>query len=84
MGIFDERTRRLRELLSEHGVDLAAIGPTSHMRYLTGGSTHADERFSVLFVDATGAQLVVPALNADVFSSFTSVPILAWEDAQGP
>ena len=84
MGIFDDRTRRLRGLLTEHGVDLAAIGPTSHMRYLTGGCPHADERFSVLFVDATGAQLVVPALNADAVASFTPVPILAWEDAQGP
>jgi Xaa-Pro aminopeptidase len=74
----------LQGLLSERGVDLAAIGPTSHMRYLTGGNLHADERFSVLFVDATDAQLVVPALNADAASSVTSVPILAWEDAQGP
>ena len=74
----------MQGLLSAHGIDLAVIGPTSHMRYLTGGSPHADERFSVLFVDATDAQLVVPKLNADAVASFTSVPILTWEDAQGP
>jgi Xaa-Pro aminopeptidase len=83
-GIFDDRTRRLRGILSAHGIDLAVIGPTSHMRYLIGGSPHADERLSVLFVDATDAQLVVPALNADAVASITSIPILAWEDAQGP
>jgi Xaa-Pro aminopeptidase len=75
---------RLRGLLAARGVDLAAVGPTSNMRYLTGGCPHPDERFSVLLVDATGARFVVPRLNSDAVAAFSPVRILAWEDAEGP
>jgi Xaa-Pro dipeptidase len=75
---------RLRALLRESRIDCAAVGPTTSMRYLLGQVPHADERLTVLLVDADRAQLVIPGLNAPAVTARSDMEMLLWSDEQGP
>jgi Xaa-Pro aminopeptidase len=84
MSEYDERLDGLRAVMADAGVDLAAIGPTANMRYLTGHVSHPDERVCLLLVSAETAGLVVPKLNAEEWAAYTRLPLYTWEDAEGP
>jgi len=79
-----ERIKKLQERMSVKGVDLAAIGPTSNMRYLLGFSPYADERLSVLLVSQDHVSMIVPALNAEEVAAHAAVKLIPWKDADGP
>ncbi len=74
----------LREQMAHAGVDLAAVGPTTNMRYLLGFAPHADERLCLLLVTPRDACLVVPTLNAGEVAGQTSLPLFRWADQAGP
>jgi Xaa-Pro aminopeptidase len=76
--------QRLRALLRQAGVDCAAVGPTTTLRYLLGRAPHADERLTVLLVGAGEAQLVIPELNAEGMPALPDVELLTWSDDRGP
>jgi Xaa-Pro aminopeptidase len=78
------RVGRLQEEMKNAGVDLAAIAPTSNMRYLLGFSPLADERLCLVLVTAGGTRLVVPDLNADQVEARTGVEGIRWTDDEGP
>lgn len=83
----DEYTARLEQLQEEMGradVDLAAIAPTSNMRYLLGFAPLADERLCLLLVTPDGIRLVVPDLNADQVEAHTGMEAIRWTDSAGP
>ncbi|MFT6273307.1 MAG: hypothetical protein ACJA0F_002159, partial [Dinoroseobacter sp.] len=40
MSIFNDRLARLRVRMAEVGTDLVALGPTSHMAWLSGADPH--------------------------------------------
>jgi Xaa-Pro aminopeptidase len=84
MSEYDTRLDGLRAVMADAGVDLAVIGPTANMRYLTGHVSHPDERVCVILVSAGSASLVVPKLNADEWAAHTQLPLHTWEDAEGP
>ena len=84
MSAMRNRIERLQQLLEQQEVDCAVFGPTNNMLYLLGGMSHPDERLCLLMVTPAGVQLLSPKLNADIFASFTDIPVLTWEDAQGP
>ena len=84
MSAMRNRLERLKQVLEQHEVDCAVFGPTNNMLYLLGGVSHPDERLCLLMVTPDGVQLLSPKLNADIFASFTDIPVLTWEDAQGP
>ena len=79
-----EKVRRLQELLHEHGTGCAVMGPTTNMRYMLGFSPHPDERLCLLVVTGKACQLTVPKLNAEDVKARTDLPIITWEDADGP
>jgi len=83
-GQGEERIRGLRERMADAGVDLTVIGPTSHMRWLTGLDPHGDERPVMLFVSQGYAGLLMPALNAASVRQHTDLPFHAWTDEAGP
>lgn len=78
------RMARLRARMAQTGTDLAALGPTSHMRWLSGADPHGDERPVMLLVSATHAGFLMPALNADAVRQVTDLPFETWDDAEGP
>lgn len=84
MSLFDDRMTRLRARLLETGTDLVALGPTSHMRWLSGADPHGDERPVMLLVSQSHAGFLMPALNANSVRQATDLPFETWPDAEGP
>jgi Xaa-Pro aminopeptidase len=80
----EDRIKKLQDRMAENKVDIAAIGPTSNMRYLLGFSPYADERLCVLLVSPDQAFMVVPGLNAEEVAAHTTVNLIPWKDADGP
>jgi Xaa-Pro dipeptidase len=70
--------------MAETGTDLVALGPGSHMAYLTGLSPHGDERPVLLLVGRLHAAFLMPALNVDSSRARTALPFFPWTDAEGP
>lgn len=79
-----DRLMRLRARMRETGTDLVVLGPTSHMRWLSGADPHGDERPVMLMVSQAHAGFLMPALNAASVRQQTKLPFETWSDADGP
>ena len=79
-----DRLARLRTLMRDTGTDLVAIGPSSHMMWLTGLDPHGDERPVMLLVGLDHAGFLMPALNAAAARRVTDLPLHCWTDDAGP
>lgn len=79
-----DRLARLRDRMAQTGVDLVALGPTSHMRWLAGLDPHGDERPVMLLAGRERAGVLMPALNAAAARAATDLPLFEWIDADGP
>jgi len=80
----NQRLAALRQRMSETGTDLIAIGPSSHMVYMTGLDPHGDERPVMLLVSQSHAGFLMPALNVDSARQNTDLPFFSWRDDDGP
>mgnify|MGYP000014684825 CR=1 FL=1 len=80
----DTRLAALRARMEHTGTDLVALGPSSHMAWLTGVHPHGDERPVMLMVSADYAGFLMPALNAAAARQDTDLPFHCWSDDQGP
>lgn len=78
------RLTRLREKMRDTDTDLLAVGPTSHLAWLTGLDPHGDERPVLLLITLDHAEFLMPALNADSVRQHTNLPFTCWKDADGP
>lgn len=79
-----DKIARLRHKMRENGIDLTVLGPTTHLRWLTGLDPHGDERPVLLFVSQTYAGMLMPALNAESVRQHTDLPFHLWKDHEGP
>ncbi|MEQ8658219.1 MAG: M24 family metallopeptidase [Hyphomicrobiales bacterium] len=84
MDVFKDRLARLRARMAETNTDLVALGPTSHMVWLSGADPHGDERPVLLLVSQTYAGFLMPALNANSVRQVTDLPFETWTDEAGP
>ncbi len=84
MTIYQDRLTRLRARMAETGTDLVALGPTSHMAWLSGADPHGDERPVMLLVSQTHAGFLMPGLNANSVRQMTDLPFETWTDEAGP
>lgn len=82
--MMEDRCRALTEAMRERKIDIVAVGPTTNMKYLLGGTPHPDERLCVLLVSADSMQMIAPRLNEEQIRSITDVPLLLWDDDEGP
>lgn len=78
------RLERLRKQMVAKGVDLIALAPGAHMRWLLGFVPHPDERPCLLLVSPDKAGFVMPALNAGDARQHTDLPFWEWRDDDGP
>ena len=78
------RLANLRARMAETGTDLVALGPSSHMAWLSGVHPHGDERPVLLLVSQSHAGFLMPALNADAARRDTDLPFCDWRDDEGP
>src|SRR3954469_18815393 len=64
-AIYDERIRRVRDVMAKSGVDALAIGVGADLIYLAGYPSHTSERLTLLVVPKEGEpKVVVPELEA--------------------
>lgn len=77
------RLAALRERMRASGTDLVAVGPSSHMLWLSGVSPHGDERPVLQLVTADKAAFLIPKLNADAARKDTDLPFYPWSDDEG-
>jgi Xaa-Pro aminopeptidase len=80
----EKKISRLQNLLQSNGAGCAVMGPTTNMRYMLGFSPHPDERLCLLIINGKECQMIVPALNEEDVRAHTDLPIITWEDADGP
>lgn len=78
------RLAALRGRMAQTETDLVALGPSSHMTWLSGVHPHGDERPVMLLVSQSYAGFLMPALNAEAARQDTSLPFHAWRDDDGP
>ncbi|TNJ43351.1 Xaa-Pro peptidase family protein [Phaeobacter sp. B1627] len=78
------RLSALRRRMAETGTDLVALGPSSHMAWLSGVHPHGDERPVMLLVSQGYAGFLMPALNAAAARADTDLPFHPWRDDDGP
>lgn len=81
---FSHRLDRLRERMAATGTDLVALGPSSHMAWLSGVHPHGDERPVMLLIGRDYAGFLMPSLNAAAARQETDLPFHAWRDDDGP
>jgi len=73
---YSGRLESLRAVLAPEGVDALLLGPSDHLRYLTGWCESAGERFLGLWVTANGEPVVVaPALYREDIETGMAVKI---------
>lgn len=79
-----DRLADLRKAMADSQTGLTVIGPTAHLRWLTGLDPHGDERPVMLVVSQDYAGLLVPSLNAASVRQHTDLPFHTWRDDEGP
>src|SRR5258705_7285372 len=79
-----QRLAALRAKMREHGADLVAVGPGSHMDWLLGFHPHPDERPCLLLVGPEKETFLMPGLNAQGSREETDIEFHTWDDADGP
>lgn len=86
MTIFETRLSRIREWMTENGVDVTLVTSPPNVFYLTGFDCHPHERFMALCLQASGeATLFIPSLekNEAEKSGFRSA-IVTVSDTEDP
>lgn len=83
MSAHSSRLDALRARMEATGIDLVALGPSSHMMWLAGLDPHGDERPVLLLVSRHYAGFLMPALNVDSARQHTDLPFHPWSDAEG-
>lgn len=78
------RIDRLRSRMATSDIDLVALAPGAHLRWLLGFAPHPDERACLLLIGPDKAGFVMPALNAQDALQHTDLPFWEWRDDDGP
>ncbi|TCL10272.1 Xaa-Pro aminopeptidase [Shimia isoporae] len=81
---YSDRIAALRARMEETNTDLVALGPSTHMAWLSGVNPHGDERPVMLLVGPKEAGFLMPSLNADSARQMTELPFFPWKDDEGP
>ncbi len=78
-----QRLERLRNVMTQRGIDAVAIVPSANLFYLTGLHMHLSERVTLAIITRDEAHLIVPALEVPRVESRTKIPLTlhSWSDA---
>lgn len=79
-----KRLEKLQSIMSREGVDLVALGPGAHMKWLLGFAPHPDERPCLVCVTRTDAAFLLPGLSAEEARAHFGLPLFIWSDDEGP
>jgi Xaa-Pro dipeptidase len=81
-----ERIERLRGEMDEAGVGATVLGATSNLRYFTGISWHASERFTGAVITRDALVYICPGFERDKVQSLVTVSgdIRVWQEDESP
>ena len=65
-------------------VDLIALGPGTHMKWLLGFNPFPDERPCMLLIGQEKEAFLMPSVNAEGVREQTKIPMHCWNDEIGP
>lgn len=79
------RLDAIQQAMTERGVDLAVIGPTSSLRYALGFRALPTDRLTALVVSRDAAVMVMPDFESPEFIEATGFEqVVSWADKIGP
>jgi Xaa-Pro dipeptidase len=80
------RLEALRRQMDNAGVSAVLLGSTTSLRYFTGVSWHASERFCGAIVHPDRIEYVAPGFELEKVSSLLGAPgdVLTWEEDDNP
>ncbi|KUK10027.1 MAG: Xaa-Pro aminopeptidase [Clostridia bacterium 41_269] len=86
MEIYNDRIKRIRELMRERNVECLFAAPPSNIFYLTGVKTTLDERLQLAVLLQEGPLfLIMPEMYKEVASTLgDGFCLLTWSDHQNP
>jgi Xaa-Pro dipeptidase len=84
-NIFLNRTEKVREAMSEKGIDVFFAGPSSNLFYLTGIESPADERLFLLILPREAEPFVLCNLvNKEQIKTLYINEKIFWKDGEDP
>ncbi|CAN5771465.1 aminopeptidase P family protein [soil metagenome] len=84
--VYGDRIGRAQQQMTEQGIDVTFVGPSSDLQYLIGIDAHLSERLNLLILPASGKpMLVVPVLEAPLAHTASDlVEIHEWTETESP
>lgn len=79
-----KRLDELQARMMQQNIDLVAIGPGAHLKWLLGLTPHGDERPLLACVTQHDFAFLMPSLEADSARQHTDLPFYCWSDSEGP
>ena len=74
----------LKNLMKKNKVDLLALGPGTHMRWLLGFNPYPDERPCMLLLGLEKDAFLMPSVNAEDAMKRSDIKMFSWNDENGP
>ena len=74
----------LKNLMKKNKVDLLALGPGTHMRWLLGFNPQPDERPCMLLLGLEKDAFLMPSVNAEDAMKRSDIKMFSWNDENGP
>ena len=74
----------VRVLMKENHVDLIALGPGTHMKWLLGFNPSPDERPCMLLMGLENDAFLMPSVNAEDAMKRSDIKMFSWKDENGP
>lgn len=84
---FIARIKKIQAIMKRQGTDYMVLAPSSHLFYLTGLKTTADERLQVFLVPAEGTPvMILPEMYREMATNLgeKSFDLLTWADGLDP
>ena len=74
----------VRVLMKENHVDLIALGPGTHMKWLLGFNPTPDERPCMLLIGLENEAFLMPSVNVEDAMKRSDIKMFSWKDENGP
>ena len=74
----------VRNRMKDNNVDLIALGPGTHMKWLLGFNPSPDERPCMLLMGLENDAFLMPSVNAEDAMKRSDIKMFSWKDENGP
>ena len=79
-----QKINSVRTRMKDNNVDLIALGPGTHMKWLLGFNPSPDERPCMLLMGLVNDAFLMPSVNAEDAMKRSDIKMFSWKDENGP